>query len=151
MVIPPVYQYLGRSGQNSDLILAKKNDFWGALNGDGEVIVPFVWDDIWLDVAYGCLAKKNTRHGPRYAIMGEDGTVLIGDLPSIPHHLDGYYDRIVKNGDTVCVLHCRLRYVHGEDQIRMGHKWYSSCEEAKEEMNGVLTADEEENDAENSL
>ena len=115
------------------------------------MIVPFVWDDIWLDVAYGCLAKKNTRHGPRYAIMDEDGTVLIGDLPSIPHHLDGYYDRIVKNGDTVCVLHCRLRYVHGEDQIRMGTKRYSNYEEAKKEMNGVLTADEEENDAENSL
>ena len=144
VVIPPVYQYLGRSGQNTDLIIAKKDGFWGALNGDGKMVVPFVWDNIWLDVAYGCLAKKNTRHGERYAILDEEGAVLIGDIPSIPLHLDEYYDRSFKDGDRVRVLRCQLRYIHGEDRVLKGHKCYSSYAESKDGMKGILTADEEE-------
>lgn len=148
VVIPPVYQYLGRSGKNTDLIIAKKDGFWGALDGNGDVIVPFVWDDIWLDVTYGCLAKKNTRHGERYSILDEDGTVLIGDLPGAPIHLDEYYDRSFKDGDDARVLRCLLRYVHGEDRVLVGHKRYSSYAEAKAGMKGIFTADKEEIDEE---
>ena len=148
VVIPPVYQYLGRSGKNTDLVIAKKDGFWGALDGNGDVIVPFVWDDIWLDVTYGCIAKKNTRHGERYAILAEEGTVLIGDLPSAPIHLDEYYDRSFKDGDDARVLRCLLQYVHGEDRVLIGHKRYSRYSEAKNGMKGVFTYEEEKIDEE---
>lgn len=117
VVIPPIYQYLGRSGQNTDIIIAKKDGFWGALNGEGKPIVPFTWDIIWLDVAYGCLAGKKTRHGMRYAILDAEGKVLIGDLPSVPVHQDGSYDRTFQDGDSDRILHCQLREVDGIDYV----------------------------------
>ncbi|MBR2895754.1 MAG: WG repeat-containing protein [Oscillospiraceae bacterium] len=148
LIIPPIYQYLGRSGQSTELIIAKKNGFWGALDGSGDMVIPFVWDDIWLDVTYGCLAKKNTRYGARYAILDEEGTVLIGDLPSVPQHLDEYYDRSFQDGEEVRVLRCLMREVHEEDRVLMGHKRYSSHAEARDGMQGVFTDDEEEMDEE---
>ncbi len=146
VVIPPIYQYLGRSGQNTDIIIAKKDGFWGALNGEGEQIVPFTWNTIWLDVAYGCIAGKNTRHGMRYVILDAEGKVLIGNLPSVPVHRDGYYDRSFQSGDTYAILHCQLREIDDTDCVWIGSKRYPSDVDALNGMRGIFMDGDEEDD-----
>ena len=74
--LPPVYQHL--SSMQDGVILAKKDDHWGAFLGfsDHEEI-PFEWDHMTFAQST-IVAMKNTGSGPRYSLFHEkpNGSML---------------------------------------------------------------------------
>lgn len=82
LLIPPVYEYISQASDGRRL--AKKDGFWACISADNvDSEDNFMWDDMWLDPIYDYIAKKQTRHGFRYAVYYE-GKKEFGDLKSFP-------------------------------------------------------------------
>jgi len=85
------YQYISR--EYHDWRIAKKDGFWGVMTDEGDIWEEcLIWDDMWFQVwqCYVVIAKKNTRHGPRYTIFTEEGSLLLSGLKH-PDQLEQLY------------------------------------------------------------
>ena len=92
------YQYISRECHGWRI--AKKDGFWGVMTDEGEIWEDcLIWDDMWFRHWQCCvvIAKKNTRHGPRYAIFTEEGSLLLSGLKH-PDQLDQLYEEEYCNG-----------------------------------------------------
>ena len=68
VLLPPIYQHL--SSMQDGVVLAKKDNLWGALRWADHPIIPFEWDHMTFAQAT-VVAMKNTRSGPRYTLFRE--------------------------------------------------------------------------------
>ena len=66
ILLPPIYQHL--SSRQDGVILAKKDNLWGAFLWSDPPKIPFEWDHMTFAQSV-IVAMKNTGNGPRYTLF----------------------------------------------------------------------------------
>lgn len=68
LLLPPIYQHL--SSMQNGVVLAKKDNRWGAFLWTAHPEIPFEWDHMTFAQST-IVARKNTGQGPRYTLFHE--------------------------------------------------------------------------------
>jgi hypothetical protein len=101
--LPPIYQHL--SSMQNGVILAKKDDLWGAFLWTDSPEIPFEWDH--MTFAQGTIvAMKNTGSGPRYTLFHEKP-----NYSTLEAYMDGLTSVTVPEGEPWDGYHFMARLI----------------------------------------
>mgnify|MGYP001026913915 CR=1 FL=1 len=103
MFLPPIYQHL--SSMQDGVVLAKKDDLWGAFLWTARPEIPFEWDH--MTFAQGTIvAMKNTGSGPRYTLFHEKP-----NYSTLEAYMDGLTSVTVPEGEPWDGYHFMARLI----------------------------------------
>lgn len=103
ILFPPVYQHL--SSMQDGVVLAKKDNLWGAFLWSDPPEIPFEWDH--MTFAQGTIvAMKNTGNGPRYTLFHKKEGY--GKLEA---YMDGLTSVTVPEGEPGDGYHFKVRLI----------------------------------------